>query len=790
MTHAKRPDEDFAMLRSRSNMIWNGIAGLTRWAGIGQIPNSKLDTLRWVLAIKTKVATGLLFIMLLSVFLPGAPAANILYLIGLGVVYIGFNSTLMLVLNRAASDRVVKVFSEVLIPVEVALSTLSVFFTGGALTPMFIVYTLGIMMSIILLTPGGVYKIAMVSVLQYCALALLEAYRVIPRLEIMWGEQKLYAAQDFNNYAAYLLIVCSTLIATGYMGNRIARLIGQRNERIESQVWDLTAVYDVSRTLSNMMDDREIVRYLASTLAPLNNAMWCIIASMEKGGRPEIAASAGLSPSELARLRARQYGHIPRVRALLEGGEPIILDDMEEENELAAMAVPGKEMGSLYVFPVIAEGRVLGAISLAFEKPRSLSGEYCDLLKTIANQAGVAIQRAGLFRDLQKMAHEMSTLYSIGLHTGSTLSRGEVIKRTAANMERLMSPDMYYIALYDEETRSISFEHFKEHGQLMPKMRTTLGPVTSSLTGSIIRSKEPLLVRDWLNDGRDLNAIAQKTGSDMLSYLGVPMIFDDRVMGVLSVQCVEPNAFDEDSKRLLEAMAAQTAMALENARLHGVARFGATMDSLTKVYNHGRFVELVHEAIVESDKKGTQVSLIMLDIDHFKQYNDTYGHVAGDNVLAMVAGALKSSVREDDAVGRWGGEEFGVLLPGLSADEAKKVARRIRREVAELTPADGQGRIIISPTVSQGISTYPFPSGSATNLIEDADAALYFAKEHGRNQLVITDPMGHLDASQESKTGGLGTFARGDTTTDQLSGKLAMRESTITTDNLSKHTTH
>ncbi len=778
------------MSRTRTGTVLNRIARFPLWAGIREIPNNKVDTLKWVLAIKTNVAAGLTFVMLASLLLPGVPTINVLCLIALAVAYVGFNCSLMLALNRDPSDRAVKVFSELLVPVEVGLSTLSIYFTGGVLTPMFIVYTLGIMMSIILLTPSGVYKIAAFSVLQYCALALLEAYRIIPRWEVEWGGQKLYAEQNFNNYASYLLIVCSTLLATAYMGNRIGRLIDVRNERIKSQVWDLSAVYDVSRMLNNLMDDQEIVRHLANTLAPLNSATFCIISLVGKDGEPEVAATGGLSPAERMKLRAGKYKPLPAVRSLLQKGEPVILDDLEQNREVQEAVVTEKMIRSLYMFPVMAEDKPLGVISLGFERARSLSEEYCELLKTIASQAGVAIQRARLFKDLKRLANEMTTLYDIGLHTGSTLSSGEVINRAAANMEKLMSPDMYYIALYDEETHTISFEFFKEHGQMMPKMKTMLGPDTNSLTGNIIRTRQPLLVRDWLNDGRDLNSIAQKTGSDMLTYLGVPMMFDNRVIGVLSVQSSEPNIYDDDSRRLLEAMATQTAMALENAHLHEVAQIGATMDSLTGVYNHGRFVELVQEAVEESDRKGAQVSLIMLDIDFFKQYNDTYGHMAGDNVLAMVAGAIKGSVREDDAVGRWGGEEFGVLLPNLGTNDAKKIARRIRREVAKLSLVDNRMQAIANPTMSQGISTYPFPSSSSDALIEDADAALYFAKDHGRNQLVISDLGGHQDVSNEQTVTNLAAYSRVDTTTDQLGSKLGLRDATNTTDNLGRHSTH
>ncbi len=159
----------------------------------------------------------------------------------------------------------------------------------------------------------------------------------------------------------------------------------------------------------------------------------------------------------------------------------------------------------------------------------------------------------------------------------------------------------------------------------------------------------------------------------------------------------------------------------------------------------------------------------MLDIDHFKQYNDKYGHVAGDKMLTLLADALKQSVREGDAVGRWGGEEFGVLLVGLGMQDAKKVARTIRRKVAEIASVDGRGKAVVGPTVSQGISSYPSPSINATHLIEEADAALYHAKEQGRNQLV---------ASESSASSGENT-----STVPRLSARV-LKNATVTTGHL------
>ncbi len=526
-----------------------------------------------------------------------------------------------------------------------------------------------------------------------------------------------------------------------------------------------------------------MLQYLAATLKSLQKASICLVGIVNRDGKVEIKASAGIPPGMLRKLRDVSAS-MPGLATIFERGEPLVIEDVRRYPGVETLSL-SPATKSAYVYPIKTEAKVLGAISLSFDVQKPMTPEYHELMTAIASQAGLAVERARLVCNAQRMANEMSPLYDVGLQTGSTLSRDEIVKRTAGNIEKLLNPDAYYIALYDQENEMISFEMFKEQDHVMPKMRASME--NGGLTGHIIQTGESLLIQDWLTYGDTYNLIAKKTGVEMLSYLGVPMVTEERVVGVISVQCVEPMAFDSHDERLLMALAAQTAMALENAKLHQFAQNQAQFDSLTKVYNHGCFVDLVRKAVVELDSDDSQVALIMLDIDHFKKYNDTYGHVAGDNVLRMVANALKSSVRDTDYVGRWGGEEFGVLLTGVGLTEAKKVARLIRRAVSELYPVDGHGQLIPNPTISQGISSYPFPSATASSLIEQADAALYHAKAHGRNQLVsyeasnsmkeATITTGHLTVSELSRDRMDGMV----TITDSLSPKEA---ALITTDNL------
>jgi diguanylate cyclase (GGDEF)-like protein len=154
-------------------------------------------------------------------------------------------------------------------------------------------------------------------------------------------------------------------------------------------------------------------------------------------------------------------------------------------------------------------------------------------------------------------------------------------------------------------------------------------------------------------------------------------------------------------------------------------------------YNHGYLLTRLAGAVEAAQVAGSPLSFIMLDIDDFKQYNDRHGHVTGDSVLKAIVQAISSNVKETDTVGRWGGEEFGVVLPGANAGQAEKIAERIRGTVAHLELTNGKTAKIANPTVSQGIASFPDHATRAEDLIDLADQALYRAKGRGRDQVVV-----------------------------------------------------
>jgi diguanylate cyclase (GGDEF)-like protein len=180
--------------------------------------------------------------------------------------------------------------------------------------------------------------------------------------------------------------------------------------------------------------------------------------------------------------------------------------------------------------------------------------------------------------------------------------------------------------------------------------------------------------------------------------------------------------------RALAQASMHTALALRNARLLGENERLATRDSLTGLANRRLFDESLHREVARSQRLGTPLSLLVLDVDHFKQVNDTYGHQTGDGVLREVADALVANTKNFDVAARYGGDEFVVLLPGCSRDDALRVAERVRNSIAR---AVGEAPV----TISAGIATVPDNANDAERLMAAADAALYDAKRTGRDRV-------------------------------------------------------
>jgi diguanylate cyclase (GGDEF)-like protein len=246
----------------------------------------------------------------------------------------------------------------------------------------------------------------------------------------------------------------------------------------------------------------------------------------------------------------------------------------------------------------------------------------------------------------------------------------------------------------------------------------------------------PLLISDWMMpnlDGPELCRRLRATKDDRYIYIILLTSLDrkeDKLNGLRAGAddfLTKPPDPDELAVRLEIAgriIAMHDQLARQNARLAELA----TTDELTGVKNRRRFGEDLYLLFAQAQRQSSPLSLIMLDIDHFKQFNDAFGHPAGDRILREVGSTLKSILRNHDVVARYGGEEFVVLLPGTDLDEAMDVAERLRSALAEYPWTDR------AVTASLGIATSDADTPDAATLVDHADRALYRSKQCGRNR--------------------------------------------------------
>lgn len=331
----------------------------------------------------------------------------------------------------------------------------------------------------------------------------------------------------------------------------------------------------------------------------------------------------------------------------------------------------------------------------------------------------------------QQHIHRLETINKISHQIMLSLETNQTMFLLNATMQEALEADTYFVGTL--QNNEIQLDLFYDEGEYFNGMRV---PIEGTLSGWVIRNQRELFLPDLREevelDGVTRVVIGQEKTS--LSWIGVPLKASN-ITGVIALGSYKPNAFDRGDMELLSNLAQHVSLALDNTIRHAQVEDQARLDSLTGVFNHGYFLKKLEEQTQEALSMNKPLSLIMLDVDYFKQFNDSYGHLVGDRILKTLCTAIRHHVKQTDAVGRWGGEEFAISLPGATGAEASRVAERIGQTMAMLQIEDREQNPIPVPTVSQGIAVFPGEAQEVFPLIDLADRRLYVAKERGRDQI-------------------------------------------------------
>lgn len=350
-------------------------------------------------------------------------------------------------------------------------------------------------------------------------------------------------------------------------------------------------------------------------------------------------------------------------------------------------------------------------------------------LRGVRTELELKAELAEKSRALEERVEQLSFLYALGRELSRELDPDPLLARLCALVvEKLGVPELSVILIaeggYARVAASIGFP--------VEAVETARAfKLDGSVSAEAAAAREPIYVPDLANDARRISYRTPR--GDRGSLLCVPVIYQDRVLGTLNFSSPERDAFPASRRELLVATANQAALALANAQLFRTTLELARTDGLTGVANRRALEGRLEVEWSARERHGGALSVLMLDLDHFKVYNDAHGHPQGDELLRRIARVLEASIRRSDGLARYGGEEFAVVLPRTDKAQALNVAEKLRRSVEQTDFERGLHQPLGRITVSIGVATAPDDATSIHELIHAADTALFAAKGAGRN---------------------------------------------------------
>lgn len=397
---------------------------------------------------------------------------------------------------------------------------------------------------------------------------------------------------------------------------------------------------------------------------------------------------------------------------------PISGLEYHSKNNLAISAfVTGRieldQTSAILYAPLKGRQGVYGVLKVEADDADDLQEDLIDFIGSLANSAGNAIENAKLYQQSQRLVSDLKLIDEISQNLNSTSKLDETIDYLNKQITTLFRPT------------DIGYIFFKDNGPEILKSSSHFftgacdDQLIHYLLQQIINNNDSLFIGEIKHMPICLNG---KYGS----LMAVPMMHGEDLNGVVIVLGKKQYSFTFDMFKLFQSIIQRSTLALANSMLREKLEDMVITDYLTQLYNRSYLNNEIKNSM-KTDREGT---LILLDLDDFKDINDTYGHQTGDEVLIQVSNIIKSKLRSTDIGARWGGEELAVYLPGVAIDQGYLVAMRLVNQVSEQT----KPQVTVSCGVSSWNSEDPIES---TVLFSQADNALYKAKGAGKNQVYL-----------------------------------------------------
>jgi diguanylate cyclase (GGDEF)-like protein len=484
---------------------------------------------------------------------------------------------------------------------------------------------------------------------------------------------------------------------------------------------------EIGQAISSHLDQDEVLRTVQVELGQIFDASTFYIAFQEED---EIHFELEIEGGIILPKRSRRVGN-GLTEHIIRTGEPLLIEsDLEQTRaKLGVDFVPPQPARSFCAVPIFLGGKSVGVMAaLSTERESQFMARDLEVMQTVARQLGVAIENARLFTEEQRRARHLAFLNNISKMAISSEDAEQMMADIVREIQKNFHYDHIGIGIMDYAAKDIEIK--AEAGTTSQTLGRRIA-VGSGVLGKVARTQVSALVQN-AGPGQLAGVLPESR-----AVLCLPITYGESLLGVLNVESRDENAFAPQDVLILNTLADLLATALHNSFVFQRLQQQSITDGLTGIKTRRFFWEALSSEWKRASRSGRPFSVVLIDLDKFKEVNDSLGHLEGDLVLARVGRLLEQKCRQSNVVARYGGDEFIILMPETGIEQAQVLAERLRLWLAT-DPMLEEHQI----TGSFGVASFPVHGFSMEDLIRVADAGMYVAKHAGGNQVSTSDAFG------------------------------------------------
>src|SRR5262252_7361457 len=489
---------------------------------------------------------------------------------------------------------------------------------------------------------------------------------------------------------------------------------------------------EIGQAISSHLDQEEVLRTVQVELGQIFDTSHFYVAFQEDD---EIHFELEVDGGQCLAKRSRPVGN-GLTEHIIRTGEPLLIQSELEDvrQKLGLDFVPKRPAKSFCGAPIFLDGKAAGVmVALSPEREYLFSPRDLEVMKTAAGQVGVAIENARLFTEEQRRARHLAFLNNISKTAISSEDAEQMMGDIVREIQKNFRYDHIGIGIMDYATKDIEIK--AEAGTTAQALGKRI-PVGVGILGKVARTGVRALVQ---------NLKLEQVGGvlpESRAVLCLPITYGETLLGVLNVESRDENAFEPQDVLILNTLADLLATALHNSFVFQKLQQQSITDGLTGIKTRRFFWEALSSEWKRASRSGRPFSVVLIDLDKFKEVNDTLGHLEGDLVLARVGRLLEQKCRQSNVVARYGGDEFIILMPETGIEQSQILAERLRLWLAT-DPMLSEHHI----TGSFGVASFPVHGFSAEDIIRVADAGMYVSKHAGGNQVSTAELISEGDSS-------------------------------------------